>query len=180
MKASLNNFIVLEYPHFIWFHSTWNENKRLRIHSDWSWWVSGSPRTTQHNLWSRLSVRQLNIGVAQRAQVTMFLRETEGRCWSRYWPRTILCWWCRCQGPGIRWRLRARGWSRGRLAWPSWRAAMTSLTRSTNSETCKIKTWYHKNCVTFFNFSNASAHLSLWLKWDGCGLWKASFVPSLF
>ena len=66
-----------------------NENKRLRIQSDWSWWVSGSPGTTQHSLWSRVLVRQLNRGVAQRAQVTMFLREAEGRSWSRYWPRTI-------------------------------------------------------------------------------------------
>ena len=44
-----------------------------------SWQTSGSPRAAQQGLWSRVSVRQLNIGVAQGAQVTMSLRDTEGR-----------------------------------------------------------------------------------------------------
>ena len=55
----------------------------LEILGGWSlqrsWQVSGSPLAAQHGLWSRVSVRQLNIGVAQGAQVTMSLRETEGR-----------------------------------------------------------------------------------------------------
>ena len=55
----------------------------LEILGGWSlhrsWQMSGSPRAAQHGLWSRVSVRQVNIGVAQGAQVTMSARETEGR-----------------------------------------------------------------------------------------------------
>ena len=55
----------------------------LEIMGGWSlhrsWQVYGGPWAVEHGLWSRVSVRQVNIGVAQGAQVTMSLRDTEGR-----------------------------------------------------------------------------------------------------
>ena len=44
-----------------------------------SWQVSGRPGATKLRLLFWVSVGQLNLGVAQWAQVTMLHRETEGR-----------------------------------------------------------------------------------------------------
>ena len=82
-----------------------------------SWQMSGSPRAAQHGLWSRVSVRQVNMGVAQGAQVTMSLRDTEGRAagsqniWTHLVLVTLLAMHhpiVSCHGLETPWRPRAR------------------------------------------------------------------------